>query len=219
MKVAGLALALAAIAQSASAHYIFKVLLSGDKTSTGAVRQPGSVEPFAGIDSAAATCNVNTADATEVMTVPAGGKLGFQLSNSMYHQGPVSIYLGQAPGSVAQWDGSGKSWFKIAEWGAESFNPMKFSSLNKNEFSTTIPPNTPPGEYLARIEQLALHLGTGVPEIFVSCAQIKVTGDGTGNPEKVSIPGYIAPNDPDLTANIYGGLTSYRVPGPAVWRG
>lgn len=25
--------------------------------------------------------------------------------------------------------------------------------------------------------------------------------------------------DPDLTANIYGGLTSYRVPGPAVWRG
>ena len=92
---------------------IFKVLLSGDKTSAKAVRQPPTVEPFHDITSAAATCNVNTAPATEVMTVAAGGKLGFQLSNSMYHEGPVSIYLGKAPGKVSSWDGSGKSWFKV----------------------------------------------------------------------------------------------------------
>lgn len=28
----------------------------------------------------------------------------------------------------------------------------------------------------------------------MSCAQIKVTGSGTGNPAKVSIPGYIKAN-------------------------
>jgi hypothetical protein len=219
MKVAALVLSLFFLAQSASAHYIFKVLLSGDKTSAKAVRQPPTVEPFHDITSAAATCNVNTAPATEVMTVAAGGKLGFQLSNSMYHEGPVSIYLGKAPGKVSSWDGSGKSWFKIAEWGVESFSPVKFKSYQLSEFTTTIPKNTPPGEYLARIEQIALHLGTGVPEIFVSCAQIRVTGSGTGNPSKVSIPGYIKANNPGVIANIYNGLTSYTVPGPKVWRG
>jgi len=219
MKVAALVSSLFVLAQSASAHYAFKVLLSGDKTSANAVRQPSTIDPFHGIDSAAATCNVNIGKATEVMTVAPGGKLGFQLSNAMYHEGPVAIYLGQAPGKVSDWDGSGQSWFKIDEWGAESYNPTVFKSHNLNEFFTTVPENTPPGEYLARIEQIALHLGTGVPEIFVSCAQIKVTGNGTGNPPKVSIPGYIKADDPGVTANIYTGMTSYTVPGPKVWRG
>jgi len=219
IKAAAFIFALLFAAQSAYSHYIFRVLLNGGKTSTAAVRQPQSVEPFHDITSAAATCNVNPSAASEVMTIAPGGKLGFQLSNTMYHQGPVSIYLGKAPGSVSNWDGSGKNWFKIAEWGAKSFNPVQFSSHNLNEFMTTVPENTPPGEYLARIEQLALHLGTGVPEIFVSCAQIKVTGSGTGNPAKVSIPGYIAANDPGVVASIYNGMTSYKVPGPAVWRG
>jgi hypothetical protein len=31
----------------------------------------------------------------------------------------------------------------------------------------------------------------GAPEIFISCAQIRVVNGGSGNPPKVSIPGYI----------------------------
>ncbi|KAF5335163.1 hypothetical protein D9611_010834 [Ephemerocybe angulata] len=219
IKAAAFIFALLFVAQSVYSHYIFKVLLAGSKTSTAAVRQPQSVEPFHDITSSAATCNVNPSPASEVVTVAPGEKLGFKLSNNMYHQGPVSIYLGKAPGDVSKWDGSGKAWFKIAEWGIKSYHPVDFTSHNLNEFMTTVPENTPPGQYLARIEQLALHLGTGVPEIFVSCAQIKVTGKGTGNPAKVSIPGYIAANDPGVTADIYNGMTSYKVPGPAVWRG
>jgi hypothetical protein len=101
------------IAPSLSFIDIFKVLVAGDTTSGKAVRQPPTVEPFHDITSAAATCNVNTAPATEVMTVAPGGKLGFQLSNTMYHEGPVSIYLGKAPSKVADWDGSGQAWFKV----------------------------------------------------------------------------------------------------------
>ncbi|PPQ92434.1 hypothetical protein CVT25_008655 [Psilocybe cyanescens] len=199
---------------------IFKTLVAGGKTSTAAVRQPQSVEPFHSITSPAATCNQNPAAAQETVEVPAGGQLGFQLSSNMYHQGPVSIYLGKAPGKAADWDGSGPSWFKIAEWGANNLNPLQFSSLGMSEFTTSIPVNTPPGEYLARIEQLGLHLGTGVPEIFVSCAQIKVTGGGSGSPPGVSIPGYISDTDPGITVDIYNNRGKpYTVPGPAVWRG
>ncbi|KAJ2926518.1 hypothetical protein H1R20_g10569, partial [Candolleomyces eurysporus] len=218
MKFAASLITFVLVAQSASAHYIFKTLLAGSKSSTAAVREPKSVEPMHDITSTDVRCNVDPSPALETVAISPGEKIGFQLSNYMYHQGPVAIYLGKAPGSAAAWDGSGKNWFKIAEWGATSYNPITFSSYQKNEFTTTIPDNTPPGEYLVRIENLALHLGTGIPEIFVSCSQIKISGSGTGNPSKVSIPGYIAANDPNLTANIYGGLTSFTVPGPAVWR-
>ncbi|EAU82202.1 hypothetical protein CC1G_10604 [Coprinopsis cinerea okayama7 len=216
---AALILGLVALAQCAYGHYIFNVLIAGSKTSTQAVRQPKGVDPFAGVDSADMTCNVNPSPATDTVSVAAGETIGYKLSNSMYHQGPVSLYLGKAPGSAASWDGSGQNWFKIAEWGVDTLKPVSFSSYQKSEFTATIPPNTPSGEYLVRIEQIALHLGTGVPEVFVSCAQINVTNGGSGNPPKVSIPGHIPPSDPGVTANIYEGLSSYTVPGPAVWRG
>ncbi|KAF8157237.1 glycoside hydrolase [Crassisporium funariophilum] len=205
--------------QSVSAHYIFKTLVAGSKTSTKAVRQPQNNMPISGVSSSSITCNTNPSPADETVTVAAGDKIGFLLDSSMYHKGAVSIYLGQAPGSVENWDGSGKSWFKIAEWGATSFNPITFSSTNQNTFTTTIPSSVPSGDYLVRAEQIALHLGTGVTENFASCAQIRITGGGNGNPAKVSIPGYLSADDPSVKVNIYSGLTSYTVPGPAVYRG
>ncbi|KJA15304.1 lytic polysaccharide monooxygenase [Hypholoma sublateritium FD-334 SS-4] len=206
--------------QSVSAHYIFKTLVAGSKTSTQAVRQPQNNEPIHDITSAGMTCNVDPGSAGETVSVAAGDTIGFQLDTAMYHEGPVSIYLGKAPGTAADWDGSGSDWFKIAEWGASSFAPMKFSSYELTTFTTTIPTVVPSGEYLARIENIALHLGTGVPEIFVSCAQISVTGGGSGNPSKVAIPGYVGANDPSVVIDIYNSKnTTYTVPGPEVYRG
>ncbi|KAF5324080.1 hypothetical protein D9619_011224 [Psilocybe cf. subviscida] len=218
----GILAAVALATQSASAHYIFKTLLVGSKSSTQAVRQPQDNSPLHDITSDYVRCNKDPGNASETVTIAAGQKIGFQLDTAMYHEGPVAIYLGKAPSSAAAWDGSGQNWFKIAEWGAKSFNPMIFSSYEQTDFTTTIPATTLPGQYLARIESLALHLGTGVPEIFVSCGQIKITNDGTAKQpsNKVSIPGYIAADDKDLTMNIYEtGITSYHVPGPDVWRG
>lgn len=127
---------------------IFKTLLAGSKSSTQAVRQPQSVEPIHDITSPAARCNFDPSPANETVSIAAGSNVGFQLSNFMYHQGPVSIYLGQVPDgkAVGEWDGSGERWFKIAEWGAKSFNPISFSSYQKNEFVTTIPQGAPSGE-------------------------------------------------------------------------
>lgn len=35
---------------------------------------------------------------------------------AVYHQGPISLYLSKAPGSVADYDGSG-DWFKFQDFG------------------------------------------------------------------------------------------------------
>ncbi|KAF8200230.1 glycosyl hydrolase family 61-domain-containing protein [Pholiota molesta] len=209
---------LVALAHSASAHYIWTTLIAGSTTSTAAVRLPVSNSPVTSVTSNDITCNVNPGAATATVSIASGSTIGFKLDNTLYHLGPASIYLGKAPSTAATWDGSGANWFKIAEWGA-TFNPFSFADFNAAQLTTTIPTNTPPGEYLVRIEQDALHVA-GAPQFYVSCAQIKITGSGTGTPSKVSIPGYVAANDPGLTVNIYNPVpTAYTVPGPRPWTG
>ncbi|KAG6918734.1 hypothetical protein DXG01_012219 [Tephrocybe rancida] len=219
MKVTSVIIGLAAIAQSASAHYIFNQLLVNGNVNTAAVRVPRDNMPIKPVTSNAMRCNVNPGHATQTVSVAAGSSIGFQMTvGNIYHQGPAAIYLGKAPGSASEWDGSGTKWFKIAEWGAASFNPFSFKSLGQSKLTTTIPKNTPSGEYLVRVEQLGLHLLP--PESFVSCAQIKVTGGGSGNPSKVAIPGYIGAGDAAVNVNIYPPYpSSYTCPGPKVWRG
>ncbi|GJN72100.1 hypothetical protein PLICBS_006171 [Purpureocillium lilacinum] len=46
-------------------------------------------------------------------------QVGFTLSNSIGHIGPVLVYMAKAPGDPSQWDGSGEVWFKINEWGPD----------------------------------------------------------------------------------------------------
>ncbi|KAF5378491.1 hypothetical protein D9615_007130 [Tricholomella constricta] len=218
MKLTGQILGLALLAHSASAHYIWYNLIAGGTTSTTAIRQPVNNSPVESVTSNDITCNANPGAATTTVSVAPGSTIGFQLDNTIYHLGPAAIYLGKAPSTAASWDGSGANWFKIAEWGA-TFNPFTFTTYNLNQLTTTIPANTPPGEYLVRIEQIGLHVA-GAPQWYISCAQIKITGSGSGNPSKVAIPGYVSPTDPGLTVNIYYPVpTSYKVPGPAVWRG
>src|SRR5690606_5328737 len=61
----------------------------------------------------------------------------------------------------------------------------------------------------------------GVPEFYFSCAQVKVTGSGTGTPGPlVKIPGMYNLKDPAFNFNIYNSPKSYPyIPGPAVWNG
>ncbi|KAF9484786.1 hypothetical protein BDN70DRAFT_872032 [Pholiota conissans] len=216
MKLSGL-VALAALTQSASAHYIWNTLIAGSTTSSAAIRMPTSNSPVTDVTSPDITCNINT-PATATVSVAAGSTIGFDLDNTIYHQGPAAIYLGKAPTTAADWDGSGANWFKIAEWGA-TFDPFTFTDYNLAQLTTTIPAATPSGDYLVRIEQIGLHV-VDAPQWYISCAQITVTGGGSGNPSKVSIPGYVSATDPGLTVDIYDPVpTAYTVPGPAVWSG
>ncbi|KAF9526245.1 glycoside hydrolase family 61 protein [Crepidotus variabilis] len=207
------------LAQSCYAHYIWTTVIAGSTTSNAAVRQPINNSPVTSVTTNDVRCNVSPGAATETVSVAAGSTIGFKLDNTLYHIGPAAIYLGKAPSTAASWDGSGANWFKIAEWGPVYSPSFTFTDVNLSQLTTTIPTNTPAGEYLVRIEQIALHVA-GAPQWYISCAQIKITGGGSGNPSKVSIPGYVSATDPGLTVNIYYPVpTAYTVPGPAVWRG
>lgn len=89
---------------------------------------------------------------------------------------------------------------------------------DKQDFTFTVPKNTPNGDYLVRIEHIALH-NTGKPQIYVACGQVTVTGGGSGTPGPlVAFPGAYAANDPGVVFNLYGG-GQYKAPGPPVWTG
>ncbi|KAF9017016.1 glycoside hydrolase family 61 protein [Hymenopellis radicata] len=216
MKLIGTSAVLALLAHSVSAHYIWTTLVTGDGTkSTAAVRTPVSNSPVTDVTSPGITCNVNPSPATATVSVAAGSMVGFLLDNTLYHQGPAAIYLGTAPTTAAAWDGSGANWFKVHCGMGADFNPFGFTDFNLGALNTTIPASVPNGEYLLRIEQIGLHVA-GAPQWYISCAQIAITGGGSANPSKVSIPGYV----PGLTVNIYNPVpTAYTVPGPAVFRG
>jgi len=97
---------------------IFSALLTSSGSSTTAVRKPTTNSPVRDLTSSGATCNVQTNKATDTVSVTAGGMIGFQTDpgTTVFHVGPGAMYLGKAPGSAADWDGSGQNWFKVSEF-------------------------------------------------------------------------------------------------------
>ena len=84
------------------------------------------------------------------------------------------------------------------------------------------------GEYLLRVEHLALHQAKSNPEFYLSCAQVEVTGGGAGpasgaDPDNlVAFPGAYHADDPGILIDIYqtAGVPEpnpapYQHPGPA----
>lgn len=79
--------------------------------------------------------------------------------------------------------------------------------VDQGSVGVTIPKNTPSGDYLLRIEHIALHGASQVngAQFYISCAQITVTGGGSGTPAPlVSFPGAYKNTDPGIKVNIYG---------------
>ncbi|KAI5799332.1 glycoside hydrolase family 61 protein-like protein [Peziza echinospora] len=213
-------LALAALAEVASAHYRFAWLTAGG--AKGAeyqyIRKNTNYNSPVDVGSIDNRCNAGGASGSGVATVnvAAGSSVTFTLDTAVYHQGPIIWYLGKAPSKAADWDGSGTNWFKIAQVGP-TFSGGTSSWPMSLSYTTTIPSKVPSGEYLLRIEQIGLHNPGSTPQFYVSCAQINVTGGGNGNPTpKFTIPGHISATDPGITVNIYNAFTSYKFPGSAV---
>jgi len=92
-----------------------------------------------------------------------------------------------------------------------------------SKVTVPIPKSLPSGEYLFRVEHIALHSAgsSGGAQFYISCAQIKVTGGGNGSPTGlVAFPGAYKASDPGIMINIYYPVpTSYTPPGPRPWTG
>jgi len=127
-------------------------------------------------------------------------------------------------------DGS-SGWFKVFQdaWaknpsgsvGDDDFWGTK--DLNKccGKMNVKIPADLAPGDYLLRAEAIALHAAGpgGGAQHYMTCYQLSVTGSGSANPPTVSFPGAYKANDPGIAVSIHGVMSSYAVPGPAVYSG
>ena len=94
--------------------------------------------------------------------------------------------------------------------------------LGVGEPSVTLPSSLPSGEYLIRVEHIAMHgsYEVGGAQFYIACGQIEVTGGGSGTPTPlVSFPGAYDPNEPGLLFDIYTTGQEYTLPGPAIWTG
>ncbi|KIM27068.1 glycoside hydrolase family 61 protein [Serendipita vermifera MAFF 305830] len=135
-------------------------------------------------------------------------------------QGPIQVYLAEVSNAASSGT-TGLSWFKVASdglsegvWGVDNM-------ISNSGWSYFIMPSCiTPGNYLMRVEIIALHSAI-LPEkaeFYLSCAQINVIGSGTFSPNyTVSFPGAYSVEDPDLHLDIYdnngipnnGGNTYY----------
>jgi hypothetical protein len=187
---------------------------------------------------------------TSTAAVAAGTKLGFVAMSAITHFGPVSFYMARVPDGrdINTWDGAGNVWFKVAEisavpgangaltsgedtWPAystlslsTSWNryPITNAPEDKQTVEFTVPKNVPSGKYLVRVESIALHQAqsAGGAQIYLSCAQVEITGGGSGGPGPlVAFPGAYRSNDQGLLWSYYPVRTSYKAPGPNVWQG
>ncbi|KAF2875207.1 glycoside hydrolase [Massariosphaeria phaeospora] len=236
-------LATAALAAGASAHTILqKISVDGaDQGQLKGVRAPDSDYPIQNVNDGSFACNkdLKHKDST-VISIPAGAKVGgwwghviggAQGANdpdnpiAKSHKGPINYYLAKVD-NAATAGTTGLQWFKVAHDGlANGVWAVDTMINNKGWHYFTMPTCVAPGDYLLRVELIALHSASnqGQAQFYMECAQIRVTGSGTNKGSSfVSFPGAYKANDPGIQLSIYdtkgtpymGGKT-YTIPGPA----
>ncbi|KAF5131801.1 hypothetical protein DV495_001900 [Geotrichum candidum] len=153
-------------------------------------------------------------------TIAAGSDLTFYWTVwPESHKGPVLTYLANCNGDCSQvQDPSTLSYFKIDHAGLEDGVWVSDKIIaNNNSWTVKIPSDIAPGNYLVRHELLALHsagqdLGA---QFYPVCINFKITGSGNAKPAGVTFPGAYKRTDPGILVNIYNGIKSYIIPGPA----
>lgn len=231
------------LATAVNAHTIFqRVSVNGaDQGYLTGMRAPSSNNPIQNVNDGGFACNNGLSSSSTIINIPSGAKVGAlwqhvlggaQGSNdadnpiAKSHHGPIQVYLAKV--SNAQTTGtSGLSWFKVASDGLNGGKWGVDNMVANNGWSYfTMPSCIAPGNYLMRVELLALHSASnsGQAQFYMSCAQINVTGSGSFSPSStVKFPGAYSASDPGILINIYGtggvadnGGKAYKAPGPAV---
>lgn len=182
--------------------------------------------PTMTVDDVKMRCNGGTS-ADLSAPVKAGENVTAVWRQWTHAQGPVMVWMYRCGGDFSACNGTGKGWFKIDEMGlwGNNLNSDNWGTaiiLKNLKWSSRIPANLYPGNYLIRHELLALHQ-SNTPQFYAECAQIVVSGSGTAYPPsdyRLTIPVYAPQSDPGVTVDIYmGGKTTYTPPGGRVWSG
>ncbi|KAH9913968.1 glycoside hydrolase family 61 protein [Epithele typhae] len=225
------ALALAAFVASAAAHYTFPSLVVNGTTTPAwiNVRQTNNYNtqaPVTDVTSADFRCYDSETDPTvETITVAAGTEMGIMSDGTIYHPGVVNVYMAKADGDVSDFAGDGSVWFKVYQITAvtDGGSSIAFPAEGIPGVTFTLPAALPTGQYLVRMEAIALHVAQtfGGAQFYISCGQVNVVNGGSGTPGPlVAIPGVYTGYEPGILINInYPIPTNYTQPGPAVWSG
>ncbi|KAF1977079.1 glycoside hydrolase family 61 protein [Bimuria novae-zelandiae CBS 107.79] len=189
-------------ATAVQAHYTFPRLVvngksdSADWATTRRTKNADSKQGIENPTSADIRC-YSSSDAASVATVPAGATIHYISTQQVNHPGPTQYYLAKVPAGkdVKSWDGSGAVWFKIATTMPTVNAQKQMSWPAQNEYKTanaTIPKAVPSGDYLLRVEHIALHMAmqANKAQFYLACSQITITGGGSGSPGPMaSFPG------------------------------
>ncbi|THG93989.1 hypothetical protein EW145_g8237, partial [Phellinidium pouzarii] len=128
--------------------------------------------------------------------------------------------MAKAPDSVDGWAGDGDVWFKVYQISAvtNGGESITFPAQGLPGVNFTLPSALPSGQYLVRMEAIALHVAQtfGGAQFYISCGQVEVTNGGSGTPgPTVAIPGVYTGYEPGILIDIYYPIpTNYTQPGP-----
>jgi cellulase len=140
--------------------------------------------------------------------------------------GPIIVYLAKVSNAATSGT-SGLQWFKVAEEGLNNGVWAVDNMINNGGWHYfNLPSCVAPGDYLMRVELIALHSASvqGEAQFYMECAQIRVTGSGSKTGSNfVSFPGAYSATHPGILISIYdnsgqpnGGGRPYSIPGPQV---
>ncbi|KAJ7609384.1 glycoside hydrolase, partial [Mycena polygramma] len=202
-------------------------------SSPSPIRQIANNLPIKDPRSLDLTCGRSAAPATQLAAAKPGDviKLGWKTlaeGGRWFHDvGPMMVYMTEC-GSEEACKGEGfnaseAEWFKIAEQGVGADGTWAQAKLDTGAPATlTLPPTLAPGNYLLRFEIIALHTAQtpGGAEFYPACAQLRVSGSGTGKPaasELVKLPGAYQGTDNGILVDVYDlPAGEYVFPGPKV---
>ncbi|KAF2755138.1 hypothetical protein EJ05DRAFT_503447 [Pseudovirgaria hyperparasitica] len=223
--------AIIALLPNTLAHYRFQTILTSPATPAYRFIRLNTNErnPVSSLSTPDIRCNTGTlasGPSTRILPIRAGTALIVGLDQEIYHAGPLNAYLSAAPTgtNLTAYDGSG-DWFKIASLGpdCDGVNACDWAPTRIANWTVTVPSKTPPGFYLLRVEQIALHNAgqQGGVEFYLSCVQVQVEGTGDGKPgPMVKFPGAYKADDKAIQLDIYYPiLMNYTAPGPSIWKG
>ncbi|TQN75386.1 Endoglucanase-7, partial [Colletotrichum shisoi] len=168
-------------------------------------------------------CHKNAAPGGSYAKIPAGGSVEFQWSVwPESHFGPVFTYAAKVDGDFASVDKTTLKWVKIDEAGIDiATQEWAATKLvkNNNTWTSTIPSDLAPGNYVLRHEIIAMH-GAGSlngAQNYPQCVNVEISGSGTANPEGTLGTELYKATDAGIQFNPYGPITNYVIPGPALY--
>ncbi|GIJ92552.1 hypothetical protein Asppvi_001830 [Aspergillus pseudoviridinutans] len=179
-------------------------------------------------NSADIICHQNATNAQAYIEIAAGDRIQLQWTAwPESHHGPVIDMLASCGESCTTVDKTSLKFFKIDGVGLVNDSPVPGTwgddqmIANNNSWMVEIPKSIAPGNYVLRHELIALHSAEEKDgaQNYPQCFNLKVTGSGTDSPAGTLGTELYTESDPGIMVNIYSSISSYTVPGPAMYSG